>query len=78
MCDEHVVGHLVHLPRRVHCAPRRVLTAAVMSQHSCAPGLVDGDPVLDAVAEACEAQLCVLDKVVDDLGVKPAVLLDLC
>lgn len=41
------------------------------------PGLVDGDPVLDAVTEACEAQLGVLDKVVHDLGVEPAVLLNL-
>jgi len=41
------------------------------------PGLVDGDPVLDTVSKAGEAQLGVLDKVVHDLGVEPAVLLNL-
>ena len=41
------------------------------------PWLVDGDPVLDSVTKACEAELGVLDKVVHDLGVEPTILLNL-
>jgi hypothetical protein len=48
-----------------------------MAQHCCTPWLVDSDPVLDSVTKAAEAQLGVFDKVVHDLGVQPAVLLNL-
>jgi len=77
MREQHVVRHAVHLAGGVHGPAGRVLAAAVVAQHGGAPRLVQGDPVLHAVAEAVEAKVGVGGEVVDDLGVEPAVLLQL-
>ena len=77
MRHQHVMRDAVHLLRRVHCTAGRVLAAAVVAEHGRGPRLVEGHPELHAVAEAAEAQLGVLYEVVHDLGVQPAILLDL-
>ncbi len=51
MCNQHVMSHLVHLMCGVYTTPGRML-ATVVAQHCGTPGLVDCDPVLDAVTKA--------------------------